>query len=76
MALSYLIPNHKHDSVFVGKINNFRDDSHFVDIPSFSLRDFLDEASTWSGFRTYCEKNDGGKVMQEFSSRYVSDSKF
>ena len=47
----------------------FRDDSHFVDIPSMSLQDFLEEQKTSSGFQTYCKENDGEKFIQEFSAR-------
>jgi len=45
-----------------------RDDSHFVDIPSMSLKDFLEEQKTSSGFQTYCKENDGEKFIQEFSA--------
>jgi len=46
-----------------------RDDSHFVEIPCLSLKDFLEEQTTSSGFQTYCEKNDGEKFIREFSTR-------
>jgi len=44
-----------------------RDESHFVDIPDRSLKDYLGYISTWSGFRTYSKTNDGEKLLHDFA---------
>ena len=49
----------------------YRDESHFVEIPDRSLKDYLGYISTWSGFRTYSKTNDGEKLLQDFARRYA-----
>ena len=49
----------------------YRDESHFVEIPDRSLKDYLGYISTWSGFRTYSKTNDGEKLLQDFARGYA-----
>ena len=51
-------------------LSHCRDESHFVEIPDRSLKDYLGYISTWSGFRTFSKTNDGDKLMEDFAMGY------
>ena len=40
-----------------------------MEIPGRSLKDYLGYISTWSGFRSYSETNDGEKLLRDFAAR-------
>ena len=52
-------------------LSSFRDESHFVEIPDRSLKDYLGYISTWSGFRTYSKTEDGEKLLEDFAKVWV-----
>ena len=51
-------------------LSHCRDESHFVELPDRSLKDYLGYISTWSGFRTYSKTNDGDKLLEDFAFGY------
>ena len=58
------------DPVLSLVLSHCRDESHFVEIPDRSLKDYLGYISTWSGFRTYSKTNDGDKLLEDFAMGY------
>ena len=71
LSLSLSLVDSKKGPTAFCLLSLYRDESHFVDIPDRSLKDYLGYISTWSGFRTYSKTNDGEKLLHDFAKGYI-----